>query len=110
MCIPILSSKINYCTPGSCWILLAAVLIQVKRSLAQKVVMFVKLYFFQWEFKIWHQNIFFVHIAAAGSYPDLPKNLSSMSNYMFFGIVIKNKFLYIWQLLDPAGSHPHPGI
>jgi hypothetical protein len=23
---------------------------------------------------------------------------------------IQNKFLYIWQLLDPAGSRPDPGI
>jgi hypothetical protein len=24
--------------------------------------------------------------------------------------VIKNKFLYTWQLLDPAGSRPDPGM
>ena len=75
--IPNLASKINFSTTGSSWILLAAVLIQVQRSLTQKVIMYVKCYVF------WDEN----------------------SNF-----VIKNKFLYTWQLLDPAGSRPDPGI
>jgi hypothetical protein len=31
-----------------------------------------------------------------------------MSNFMFLSG--NSKFLYTWQLLDPAGSHPYPGM
>ena len=36
----------NFCTPGSCWILLAAIPIQIWRSLTQKLIFYVKLYIF----------------------------------------------------------------
>ena len=70
-----LSTKINFCTPGSCWILLGGIEV---------------------------------------TYPKRDHICQIMSNYMFWGrksnFVIKNKFLDTWQLLDPAGSSPDPGI